>query len=754
MKSLPGKLLFGLLAMVMVPGLALAVVTGSAEWNWAEYRRDQEGRDEVKASHFFQQYSLLYRDRQMINGGRAGRWDIGLGYEWTAVDASIDGDDSSVDTSKILYEGEILFAPGGLPFRINAYSRDLHRSRPNYSLSSPALSGATLISPDIATGIHNGQRIATGVTLLAGIKNGSYLGEYREMLAAFPKLLVDYRDVYVRDKQGFDPEHYHLRDLAFVSLNKKDNWFHYRVSDFKDYEDRSNDYDEKNYLLGTVDHLLRRQWISLTNWIRISTDASLTISTNAPGQSSERTEELYQFNLFTEARRPGWGFSNFTTLSRMVDDLSWEEKELEIPWFAYGQIDPKSRWKMQVRASRRQEGLLEGDLRSRRQIDEDLFYTQFQVETGHLPGRILTPTFEADYKRSVGQAQGQAVRAGFELRNDLRRKAAFDWLAGYSLAWFENANTSESYYEQTLTGSLERSLTARLRIGVSQRLAIGTGSYETGTVEHMRPLAADNFLSRYENRDEMSLTDGGTVVRSISEGFAEWGSGQKNHRVNALFDWLQQDDDLHRLRLDHSFRYSGPVLHVNTSTVFEEGDAISSQINMVSEIANLDFYTGAPDKALSHETRVSYMPNRSWMHKGMAGISWAEGHLGDGWLAGLRQESSYTRYRLGGLRQTLFTLYQTFEYERAWVNDDPWYTGLELRMVYYPSRTLSLSADLAGRHYGLLDQTEFEYELAAIFRYPKFEARVAYSYGQIDSDTAFLPGVKEQRWEVGLRKIF
>jgi hypothetical protein len=207
-----------------------------------------------------------------------------------------------------------------------------------------------ILDPNIITNLLNGQHVRSGATLIVGIKNGHYLGKYRDLLSRYPRLLFDYQENFVRDLKSRTPQHYRERNLAFVSLNKKDNWFHYRFLDFEDFEDPTNDFTEKVYMLGSVDHTMRRQWINLTNWIRVSADGAFT--TTAQANLGEVPTSRYDLNLFATARRRGWDASTFTNFIRKVDGDGMD-KSLEVPFYLKGEISPDTAYRFRFVASRR-----------------------------------------------------------------------------------------------------------------------------------------------------------------------------------------------------------------------------------------------------------------------------------------------------------------------------------------------------------------------------------------------------------------
>lgn len=744
-----------LLLLLFCPTAEGARVTGSAELNWAEYRREVDGVSDDKASHFYQQYSILYQNNGLINAGRAGRWNMALGYEWNTLDTTVNGNDTGVDTGKILYQGDLVFAPGGLPFQLHAYSQDLQRSHLSYGGGNTFVARGVqdnIIDPYIVDGLSNGQHITTGVTLLAGIQNGTYLGDYRDMLAAFPRLLFDYRDTYVRDLKGATPQHFHLRDLAFVSLNKKKNWFHYRVTDYTDYETSGNDYSERTFLLGTVDHLERRQWINLTNWLKISTDASLTLSEGKglPGNGSGASEQ-YQFNLFSRGKHDHWEFSNFTTMSRAVSEGDIIESIFETPWFASGQFNPLDRWKLMTVGKRWVVNSGNTGVSAGRFKDDSSLFGAFEVESRRMRGKVITPKLEMDLRNSSEfEGSGQALRAGVEVRNDQRRDRQLDWRVSDYVGIWDNPDAG-TYYENHFKISADLRLNPKMTIGGRQQLAIGSGVYSPNSSEYLLPILSQSF---YEQNVTDSRIDTSGAYRSISEAYVELtGTDKWSNRFSGYLDMVHAQGDRHQVRFGHELAFADSTVRLRLSTYLEEGDDLSYRFGP-DEVRKPESLTGDPDLLLSHVMTVRYAPSRAWESDAQLRLVWGDGTLGQGWVADFEQNASYNFYNRVGLQRKVLTLREGFDYEQAWGNGTDWYTSLRLSADYYPMSYYVFGFDVEGRHYGVTGQNEYKYGLSAGVAFPKFEARVSYAYGLRDEGDMSVPQVKEQRWEVGVKKIF
>jgi hypothetical protein len=356
-----------LVSVFLLPRDASCRLTGEAELGYDKYDSSDNFQN-ASAHSFTQRYSVLYDTSGKFVNGRLGKYDVALGYEWLTFDTGTKSSAAPAENfgeskGHLYYRGEVIIDPKEVPFKLTIHSQDLNRSRFNavalnntqaYSLqgsSLPTPSGYSDISSrssssisvpsSTTTGITGGTRTDSGVTLVMGVKNGMTNG-YNEFLRHFPMLLLDYRDAVNKDSSSLTPVDNRLTRLAFVSLNKKDNWFHYRYVTYDDYIDSTNNYKEAQLQLGTVDYMLQRRWIDFTNWLSVSVDGQFT------KRAQERSEENFNefsLNLFGTARRQSWelrSFNNFTRLDEINRDRITYMTSL--PVYANGIISPTAGW--------------------------------------------------------------------------------------------------------------------------------------------------------------------------------------------------------------------------------------------------------------------------------------------------------------------------------------------------------------------------------------------------------------------------
>jgi|GEM_PF-1506671 len=342
------------LIVLLYPKQSDARLTAEMELAYKSYDASTNDGRHSSADSFTQKYSLLYSTAGKMVGGRLGKYDFSLGYNLASFNASVD--DSSTGShhfsntkGKLNYNGTIIIDPKEMPFRLKLYSRDtslldIYEEVPSsitsstyYSPGSTASTATTIPNKFIGDGLN----ITSGATLTMGVKNGMTNG-YNEVLRHFPMLMLDYYDQQTKNSQT----DIHLSRLAFVSLNKKDNWFHYRYTTYTDKIDPSSNYNESQIQLGTVDHVMQRRWIDFSNWLQISTDGQFTKHNS---NKAELNFEESALNFFASARRANFNinlYSSFTRLKEHLLPYAVNEQtqiisyKTNVPLYSYYQISP------------------------------------------------------------------------------------------------------------------------------------------------------------------------------------------------------------------------------------------------------------------------------------------------------------------------------------------------------------------------------------------------------------------------------
>lgn len=760
----------GLIILVCLCQLMLAAgagafqgdVSGGIALGYGSFSADQGGTRVVESDSFTQQYSLLYQAFGKVQEGRGGEYDFGLGYEWNSLSGHVYNSsrgldfDNDIQTGKILFRGDINFKPGGLPFRLHVYSEDMRRSTLVEDSFLPAASDLGtvrtegILVPHIADDLYNGQTIRTGATLLLGIRNGSYLGEYRDLLSAFPRLLADFQQIDRRDLHSNTPQHSRSRNLAFVSLNKKDNWLHFRYRDFSDFLDHSNDYEEKKYMLGTVDPYLMRRWINVTNWIQVSADGSLTRSRYQMNQTKD--EDRYDLNLFVKADRQTWRAATFANYE-WVRDVKRLEKVLEVPVFADGELSRETAWRGQLLSERR--STLDGPSGDALWDDDDL-YGSILVEAQRLQRFRISPKFEAEV-RSGDRGEGEALRAGVEVFSNRLFNPRTYYLGGASLAWFDGTapdRTNVSYVETVLTGRVEHRLDDHWRVGGDERLIYGEGTLGHGMTEHLAPLGDLGLISSPEGYEVRS----GTTLRSTTTLFVETDYRRHlRHRFEVIYDYLSADGStkdqfLLRQRLD----YDSKVWLVNMTNEYVAGDDVDSR-NISSNLLGVGAEGATGTARFTHDGRASYRPSRFFEAGLSSYYDWRTGDQhGDAAHLSITQDSTYSFYVVNGMVRKIAEINQELAYEQFDASNQPLNSVMSVALGgnYYPTHYFWVGSRVRYRTFEPENQEEMAYYLMAGLTFEKLEIAADYAYGdRSKGDNGYAERV-EHAWHVTMKKIF
>jgi hypothetical protein len=723
---------------------------GAAELTYGEQWAEDGTVRTLDASYFTQQYSLGYRRRGTIAEGRGGRYDLMLGYEWNSLSSDFNGLETDIDTGKILYRGDVRFEPGGLPFRVHLFSEDVHKStfleRNVDSIFTASPSDSFHLTGPI-TNLINGQHIRSGITLVVGIRNGHYQGRYRDTLANFPRLLVDYEQIDVRDLKSATPQHYRDRNLAFVSLNKKDNWFHYRLFQHRDYLMPSEDFDEQRYLIGTVDHTNRRQWINLTNWIKISADGGYLTGQNL--NNRQDVTERYDVNLFATANRADWRATSFNTFSRRVE-LGELRKTLEVPLYLQGDASRETGWRF--RFVGRQDHRLR--LSSGLEQDEDSLYASSRVDLFRTGRMIVAPLAEAEVKGG-DYGEGSAVRIGFETFTNRQYKPQYDLFGSYSVTRFEGTGTTgldTDFWEQRAKGRVETRIGRSVTVGAEQEFVYGTGTLDRQVANYILPVSDTGLtISTASN----SLIDG-EVFRSTSKVYGEHVMRRLRNRFEVVYDYLSAPgNEEDQVILEHRLRYDQRSFLADMRSRLVLGGGVIGGAGGGSGVLGLNTSSMTADRVFEHTSSLGYMPTRAIDARLRVNYDWRDSPAGSSshWLG--TQDFSYSFFTVNGVVRKLAELMEKFEYERytAMEGSSQTATVLTLGGNYYPTRVYYVGGRVRYDLRSPEDTAALTWFAETGANFQKLQVSLDYAYGTRTAGVT-LPDRVEQRWEVKVKKIF
>lgn len=768
-------LLIACLAFSFVNSMfAYGQVSGLMEWNLGHYEGEVSGVEVQDADHFAQKYALTYRTAGRFLNGRGGRYNLELGGEWFSfdTDVTLGAGSSNINksSSKVLYLGDITIAPGGLPFRLYAYSRDRQHTifeRDSLFFSEGSFGENTLtavtpqiLTPNVIDDISNGVRIESGLSLVVGIKNGSYLGRYRDIMSGLPKLFTDYRETYVKDLESITPEHYVDRELAFVSLNKKNNWFHYRVFEHRDKINPQLDSSRTSFLLGNVNHRLVREWVNLTNWIQISSDLSYTEEKNIDKSVDRDLANTYALNLFARARRSNWRSHIYPNFQR-TEEENLLTREYRVPLFAEGEIDRSTSWRTQFITRGSQQ--IQPFALVNQESDEYNNYTTVKFETRKTTSVIISPLLEFEDKQSY-YGNGSALLGGFELFSNRKLNPGREFFTRIDASYFQATDlepySDVDFTEFNLEFDYSKRLNARLRSGLETAFIYGDGQLEYDIFDYIEPRVLNDT-----NSVKLSTVDvSDNVWRLNLLVFADHvAKNRLRNRIEAGYDQLEDGtESFSQYFLKHRLDLAGRTLKIRAQNELYAGDNLrlvtSPSIPQITSASALvsNIFDGF---SFNHISSIDYTPNRNWTARSELSLGYVDSDNSEegGQYIDFSQSAEYVFYTIAGRIRRLYDLEGFVEY--LYINDesgaDPTFVAIIGNFNYYPTSWSRLGGKIRNQKNIENGLDELGFGIYAGLDFPKLDVNLEYEIGmRSEDDFNSVPERNEERWNINVRKTF
>jgi hypothetical protein len=762
-------LLLLLLGAAVIPvSAAQTRLSGDVTLGMAAYRAEEAGVELEKITSLYQQYTLSVARRDTLGDSRLGTYSLLLGYEFNVIDAERieqgerDAAIGKMDAGKIYYNANILLAPGGLPFRLNLFADDLTRSAPvgrtfsSLRLGSQANAGLSghLVDAEIPVDLKNGTHRNFGGTLLVGIRNGSYLGQYRDVLSQLPRLLIDYRQEDAKDLHShFSPTHYRYRDLAFVSLNKKDNWVHLRLREYTNFLDEEDNQLTKQVMIGTIDHALNRQWINLTNWIKISGELSYTEEEKSYWDDVRGT---YNVNLFAVARNQGMNGSILSSFER-ENNGRLVKSSMELPISASIEQNRDTLIRTRFITEANQTASLAGvqynpgEDWEGQQGEDKSFYLDVNADLRRTRQVVVKPRLEMELKYEREDDRGIAVRVGGELTSSPLARKGLSWSTGYFLTSMQTEMGAgrSNYMQNDLYGRIDKDINSALRIGGHGRVAIGTGD-DDGMMGFRIPKMSSEVVRAGPQSADGSNTSNGNLTL-----FLDHQKRQLGNRLELAFDFTSGfGDTVKQSTLRHVLAYRQLAHTLDWESEIVVGDEIDApqtvDLNYVqseeSLSTNLDSRSSWSSRSTYH-----YDPSRSTALRLIGAVSGAQTLT-----YSLSEELTYRLYTTNGMVRRIAEFSEMIRYEKASQSsgsrDSTLYSLFSasyLPTKYFLCKVSTEIVSYLGS--GALQQTN---SAEVVFGFEKLKFLASYSRGEKDRESDDLPQVMEERWDLKVKKIF
>lgn len=765
--------LFFLLLLLSAATLPASAATsrlfGDVTLEMANYRAEEAGAEVEKVTSMRQQYTLGIEKKGVLGDNRLGSYTLLLGYEFNVVDVERydqgvrDATFGKIDTDKIYYNANIHLAPGGLPFRLHLFAKDLTRSTlgsrnfSNLRLGNQSQSrfSGHLVDAEVPTDLINGTHQVYGATLLLGIRNGSYLGQYRDVLSHLPRLLIDYKQEDVKDLHNvISQTHYRHRDLAFVSLNKLDNWVHVRMRDYINFLNEEDNSSTAQVMIGTIDHNLNRQWINLTNWIKISGELSLTTEEEKYWPDPRVT---YNTNLFAVANRDDIQANILSSFER-INDGSLITSKLDVPIVVNFERNRDTLIRTRLITEMMQSTPVEGialsplDDGGGYTSEDTRMYLDLSADLQRTRAIKIKPRFEIETFSDANAKSGVALRLGGEFASNTALRKSLSWLAGYSLTNIQtkDGSASDNYLQNDFYGQVDQDVNSTLRIGGRSLLQVSTGD-DDNAVGFRIPTIASAVSRNSLGVDE----DNGDLKTNANF------SLYLDHRYRQMGNRLELEvnsttglgDSITNSILRHSLRYQKMVHSVEWDSVLAVGDEAQLPSSVNLEFVEKDVTIDEKNSRTSWSSRSTYRynPSRSTALTLLGSISEAQNLSYQ-----FSEELVYRLFTTNGIVRRIAEFSELIRYEkvaRSVGNRDASLYGL-FSAAYLPTKYLEckVSSELVSFiGSGALQQT---HSAEVAFGFEKLKILASFSKGQKDRESDELPEVMEERWDVKVKKIF
>lgn len=711
------------------PPAAEAALVGEAELGYASYEADVNGAKSIDASSFRQRYSLLYYTDGMLADGRLGSYKVSLGYEWLSFDTKLKmatnsgpaDFGSSASSGHLLYRGEVKLDPQRFPVKVRLYSFDMKQATFLSDTNTPLMSANTLIIPNITTSFHDGIRIQSGINADIGLKRSTGQ-QYSPIFNELPRLYVDYQDNITRDLKSLNPTNNRLRRLAFVSLNKKDNWFHVRTTNYKDFLDDSMSYKETQIILGTIDQGMDRKWVDFTNWLKLSADGQFTKHVEVADN-----HESYDLNLFGTATRSRWEAKTFNTFRRLVD-ANGITYSTRLPLYISGYSGTDTEWR--ARLSTEQVSVKAGN-----STDTSNTLASYRIDTFKRERFTLMHSGAISHYGNSNDDKTLSLNAHLETASTRRFSSLSGLFASYDITSADNQTGTEKGNSLTQVMSIKGvyTPTSSLKMDLSEDITISQGNSAadlTNTSMSLQPSIAGSGTNSFN-------TPTASYIR---------------YRTTMRVDWLP----VNRLRL--GFSAINDQLQVQTgrstqASQFENSIDYTDNKFVVRLRTRylISDESSVSSNSISADGRISYSPDRSLESSISYGYSDTSNNLNGISTATLRQSTSYYLYTDYGVSRRVLELNQALEYDRQSYSSYRQTTKSVIGgFKYYPLARLYIGARAKYSLLSYEDVAQNVYNATIGINFNLMQATIDYSYGRQSGSSNRL----ERRLEANLRKTF
>ncbi|MDZ4184064.1 MAG: hypothetical protein U1D97_03670, partial [Desulfuromonadales bacterium] len=369
------------------------------------------------------------------------------------------------------------------------------------------------------------------------------------------------------------------------------------------------------------------------------------------------------------------------------------------------------------------------------------------------------PRIELEARRQGEDKDGLATRLGVEVLSNSKLNSSFSWLAGYALTTTHSNDTDldsgGTFIQNEVYGRVDKDLRRSLRVGGWSHLTVGSGEGRNNISFRIDTMSADLSGVTSSADDVIDRSYNGMLTRGDLSLYVDHRYQRLGNRLDGTYEFFTADSvTKNRTTLRHSLYFTDTTFSLDWRSNLIIGENSASPRTVSFD------YLGKNDNTDSSaiwdsQLIYNYHPSRSSGFTLTSGINGSAG--GQGGVGFTISEKFYYRlFTTNGIIRRLAEFSEEIGYEKATETFNGRDSALYGRFsaMYFPTHHLygKLSTEVAAFPGVNAQQHISTGELG--FDFEKLKIAANYSQAYKERESELLPEIREERWEVRVKKLF
>lgn len=692
-----------LLSSLVATAGAESFLNGSAEISYTNFNAESNGKEVYSGDTLAQKYSVAWTSTNLYYRSQPRYYSVMLGYDWTSFNTNISdrGTDSEISQTfgKFRYNGEIGYSPVDQPIRFRAYADNGETTKFKTNIYNGLMDDGLTYGMD---GLHKGY--STGFSFIFESDRATSAA-----LRQLPRVYLDYRETLIRSVDIRTELNNKTSELSVAGLNKENNWLQYHNLKYENFLNSAANYEQQSIQVGLVDHVGRRKWAALTNWINVSVDGSFS---NKKGNSAAIYQEEYDVNFYATATRRNWEARTLMNYNRelLIDRIT---EKTSVPVYVKGIWNSDIDWFANVSANRGRELVNSGRVDTSYANTVSLGANMFKRSPF-----TLSPSMSVTTSKSFTGGDAYDAAAAVNTSSTRYYSNKINLFGGYLLKLKDDGygTSDSSSWSSTLTFKGDYMPTSQLSIILREDLEYGRGTGYLNTVR------LNSVLVQKSQKQQYTHLVSYASLRYI-------GSSSFSSTLEGTHDYVQSESApaSSTFQISHNMYYTKNDLTANISTRYDQSDT------------NTTTYSSG---------QLQYRPNRYHDTTVRAYLDRNSNDNGSTTNISLVQNYAHNIYSRTGTMRNIATLSEEFSFTRSSVNSlstDSKYLLLAGR--YSPTERISLYGSL--KYQDDPASVSMFYSVGAAMDFKLLTTTLDYYLAKRDSDNRI-----ERKWSASVKRTF